>query len=227
LAVDWTRVQAALFDIDGTLIDSNPAHSRAWTQALREHGVDVDETDVRAQIGKGGDKLLPTLAGVEEDSPRGRRIATRKAEIFRGLLPGLRATRGARELLDFLRQRDIRLGIATSASDEEVDALLKQARLDDLIRAGASKDDAGQSKPEPDIVQASLAKLGSAADAAVLIGDTPYDVQSAEAAGVPSVALRCGGFWSDAALGDARAIFDDPAALLAALLNGQSHAHAS
>lgn len=225
-ALDWTQVHAALFDIDGTLIDSNAAHSRAWTQAFHEHGVDVAEAHVRAQIGKGGDKLMPAVAAIDEDSSRGQKIAKRKAQIFNSLLPTLHATPGARELLEFLHRRNVRLGIATSASDEEVAALLKQARLDDLIRAGASKDDAGSSKPAPDIVEASLEKIGSTADESVLIGDTPYDLRSAEGAGVPSIALRCGGFWSDLALREAQAIYDHPAALLAALTNGQSHAHA-
>ena len=221
---DWTHLRAALFDIDGTLIDSNEAHAQAWTEALRDHGLAVSETRVRALIGKGADKLLPEVAGIEADSTRGREIATRKGALFAALLPDLTPTPGARELLEYLKARDLTLGVATSAGDDEVSALLKQAGVDDLFQARASKDDAEASKPDPDIVQASLEKVGAPPSSAVLIGDTPYDIQSAGAAGVASVALRCGGFWPDEALGDARAIYDDPRALLSALKKGDVHA---
>lgn len=215
--INWREVSAALFDVDGTLIDSNAAHAQAWVAALREHGVKVSRTRVRMLIGKGGDKLLPEVAGVDEDSEKGQSIATRKSELFAELLPELRPTPGARELLEFLKSRNLRLGVATSASDEEVSALLKQAGVDDLVKVRASKDDAEESKPEPDIVTASLAKVGVAPGQAFLVGDTPYDIESAASAGVSTIALRCGGFWGDEALGEARAIYDHPRALLEAL----------
>ncbi len=148
---------------------------------------------------------------------RGRLIAGRKAEIFAARLPTLAATAGARALLEFLKSRQIIVGVATSGSDADVNKLLKQAGLDDLVRARATKDDSAQSKPDPDIVHASLRKTGVSAGDAVLIGDTPYDIESAQTAGVRAVALRCGGFWGDEAFANAEAIYDDPRGLLAVL----------
>jgi len=150
--------RAMLFDVDGTLIDSNDAHARAWADALREHGVPADYRRVRPLIGMGGDKLLPAVAEISETSPQGKSIAKRKKEIFDHLLRGVQPTRGARALLTYLREHDIPMVIATSADGSELDALLKQAGLDDLIASKTSKDDAPDSKPDPDIVHAALAR---------------------------------------------------------------------
>jgi HAD superfamily hydrolase (TIGR01509 family) len=204
-----------IFDIDGTLIDSNGAHADAWVQALAEHGITTEPVTVRALIGMGGDKLLPRVAHLEEDSSIGVAIGRRKKQIFMTRLAELRATHGARALLEYLRQTGVDLAIATSAGDADMDALLKQAQVADLVPARASSDDAKESKPDPDIVRAALALVDVGVRTAVLIGDTPYDIEAAERAGIGCVALRCGGFWSDRDLGGAVAIFDDPAELLA------------
>jgi HAD superfamily hydrolase (TIGR01509 family) len=203
-----------LFDVDGTLIDSNGAHAEAWTQALRDHGVDAQLTEIRRLIGMGGDRILPAVAHVSEDSDRGRAITRRKKEIFSALLPRLEPTRGARGLLQFLRDRRIDVVVATSADDREMTALLHRAGVDDLIPERASKDNAAASKPDPDIVRAALAKAGARLRHTALIGDTPYDIEAAERAGIDAIALRCGGFWDDASLQGAIAIFKDPEALL-------------
>jgi len=205
---------SVLFDVDGTLIDSNAAHATAWMRALREHGRRVDITQVRPLIGMGGDKLLPAIADIEEQSPEGRAIARRKKELFEELLPRLRPTPGARALLEYLRHQGTDLVIATSADDQEMKALLAQARLDGLVDKRASKDDAAESKPDPDIVCAALAKARSGPESTVMIGDTPYDIEAAARAGVATIALRCGGHWSDRDLRDALYIFDDPQDLL-------------
>jgi HAD superfamily hydrolase (TIGR01509 family) len=206
---------AVLFDVDGTLIDSNDAHARAWTQALQDHGVDTDVDRVRSLIGMGGDKLLPATAGVSESSDRGQSIARRKTELFDARLLTLRPTRGAHALLHYLRQAGMRLAIASSAGDAELHRLLKQAGLDGLIPTQTTKDDAGESKPDPDIVHAALEKAGALPTRAVLVGDTPYDIEAARRAGVSSIALRCGGYWPDEAFAGALAVYDDPEDLLA------------
>jgi HAD superfamily hydrolase (TIGR01509 family) len=208
------RFETLLFDVDGTLIDSNAAHARAWAQSLSEHGVAADDAQVRRLIGMGGDKLLPAIAHVSEDSTLGQAIAKRKKAIFDGLLPSLRPTSGARALLEYLVERNTNLVIATSADDREVNALLQRAGVDDLIPERASKDDAAESKPDPDIVRAALAKAGARPDRTVLIGDTPYDIEAAARAGIGAIALRCGGYWPDSSLTGALEIFDDPSALL-------------
>lgn len=208
---------AALFDVDGTLIDSNDAHAQAWIGALRDHGIDADMSHVRPLIGMGGDKLLRQIASLEEDSTLGRRITQRKKQIFEQLLPDLLPTAGAQPLLEVLRDRRVTIGVATSADDHELDQLLKQAGVDGLIHQHASKDDAGESKPDPDIVHAALTRTRSRAEETVMIGDTPYDIEAAGRTGVATIALRCGGYWSDSDLRGAMAIFDNPADLLSAL----------
>ena len=140
-----------LFDVDGTLIDSNGAHASAWTQALQRHGFCVRIEDVRRRIGMGGDKLLPAVSGIEEDSEVGKAVVSDKKAIFRSLLPALESTPGARALVEHLTARGMDLVIATSADDKELDALLTQAGVADLFPTRTSKDDANESKPDPDI----------------------------------------------------------------------------
>jgi HAD superfamily hydrolase (TIGR01509 family) len=207
-------VKTLLFDVDGTLIDSNPAHAEAWTRALREHGISTNVDAIRPLIGMGGDKILPAVARVSEDADAGRAITRRKKEIFQMFLPALRPTRGARALLEYLRRQGVELIIASSADDSEVTALLRRAGVDDLIPERTSKDDAGVSKPDPDIVQAALEAARGRPEETLLVGDTPYDIEAAARAGIGALALRCGGFWSDSSLGGALKIFDDPQALL-------------
>lgn len=206
-----------LLDIDGTLVDSNDAHARAWVAALDAHGYVVPYAAVRPLIGKGGDKLLPELTGLDPDSGEAARIGATRAEHFRRReLPHLQATPGARALLERLRALGYTLAVATSATGEEVRALLEQGGVADLIDTAASADDAERSKPDPDIVQAALRRAGRQAAHCVMLGDTPYDVEAATRARVAVVALRCGG-WDTAALGGAAAVYDDPADLLAQL----------
>jgi HAD superfamily hydrolase (TIGR01509 family) len=210
--------KAVLIDVDGTLLDSNDAHAQSWVDVLGRHGHDVSFDKVRSLIGKGGDKLLAEAVGVDEESDEGKRLSDERRALFMGsILATLKPTRGARALLERLRAEGLRLVIATSAAGEELQGLLKQAGVDDLIEETATSSDADDSKPDPDIILAALKKAGVAADEAVMLGDTPYDVESAGRAGVATIALRCGGFWNDDAFAKAAAIHDDPAALLAAL----------
>ena len=201
--------------MDGTLIDSNEAHARSWSEALAAFGRDVPPEQVLPLIGMGGDKLLPDLLGVEADSPTGKNFSELRAKIFReGYVPHLQLTRGAKELVQRLRRERFRLIIATSARTKELNVMLEQVGLDDLIEQKTSASDAESSKPDPDIVEAALAKAKLTADAAIMLGDTPYDVEAARRARVDTVALRCGG-WDTQALSGAVAIYDDPADLLA------------
>lgn len=208
-------LRTILLDIDGTLIDSNDGHARAWVSAFADHGYVVPFEAVRPLIGKGGDKLLPELTGLDPESDEGQRIGASRAEHFRMReLPGLRPTPGARALLEHLRALGLELVVATSAQADEVTALLGQAGVGDLVGMAASADDADASKPEPDIVIAALRKARSQAAHSAMLGDTPYDVEAASRARVPIVALRCGG-WDDDGLRGAAAVYDDPADLLA------------
>ena len=204
------RYTVALLDIDGTIVDSNDAHAHAWVKALSQHGHRVEFHAVRKLIGMGGDKLLKQLAGVDSESVEGRRISAARRSIFSAeFLPTLLPTRGARRMIEWLRQEDVVIVIATSALADEVNGLLKAAGVDDLIDRVASSDDAEESKPDPDIVVAALQKSRRARDCAIMIGDTPYDIESATAAGIPTIAFRTGG-WADDDLAEAMAIFNDP-----------------
>ena len=206
-------LHVVLLDVDGTLIDSNDAHSRAWVGALAQHGYAVAFEQVRPLIGMGGDKLLPALVGLDPESGEATRIAESRGELFRGELSALRPTRGVRDLLVLLKSEGLALVVATSAQEDEVEAILQQAGVADLIEVAASANDAARSKPDPDIVKAALGKSGKSAAHSIMIGDTPYDIEAAGGVRVPAIALRCGGWWDDDALRGAIAIYDDPAAL--------------
>lgn len=203
-----------IFDVDGTLINSNDAHAIAWVKAIAETGRQVEFARVRALIGKGGDKLLPEVTGLSSESPEGKKISKRRQEIFkREHLPQLEPTCGARQLVERLHAEGMKLVVASSAEKGELDDLLKVAGVADLFEATTSSDDAERSKPDPDIVAAALKRARSSAADAIMIGDTPYDLEAAKRAGVDVIALRSGG-WADADLRGAVAIYDDPADLL-------------
>jgi len=210
-----SALRTVLLDIDGTLIDSNDAHARAWVESLRAHGYVVPFEQVRPLIGMGGDKLLPELTGLDPESGEAERLGATRSELFLRELPSLQPTRGARPLLEHLLDVGFELVVATSAKEDEVRALLEQAGVSDLIQLASSADDAERSKPDPDIVQAALRLSGSQAAHSAMLGDTPYDIEAAARARVPAIALRCGGWWDDAALSGATALYDDPADLLA------------
>ena len=205
---------AVLFDIDGTLVDSNDAHAHAWVQALAEAGTRVEFENVRCAIGMGADKLLPGVAGIEANSPLGKRISERRGDIFKtAYLPTLRPFPGAAELVAAIQSLGMKTVAASSARRDELEALLKIAGAGSRADDSASGDDAEGSKPDPDIVHAALEKAGVAAGEALMIGDTPYDIEAASRAGVVTIAFRSGG-WADAALRGAIAIYDGPGHLL-------------
>lgn len=209
------NIRGIILDVDGTLVDSNDAHAHAWVEALNESGYHHSFEEVRRLIGMGGDNLLPTLTGLQSDSSDGKLINDRWREIFEtNYMPDLQAFPQVRPLLERIRADGLQLVVASSAEQNQLKKLLDIAHVQDLIEQETSSDDAENSKPAPDIVQAALKRLGDAPKQTVMLGDTPYDIESAGKAGVPVIALRCGG-WDDAGLAGALAIYDDPADLLA------------
>ncbi|GAB4215563.1 MAG: HAD family hydrolase [Roseiflexaceae bacterium] len=208
-------IQGVLLDVDGTLIDSNDAHARAWVDTLAEFGYQLPFERLRELIGMGGDHLLPETTGLEKDSPQGKAISARRKELFKErYLPQIAAFDQVRELLEHMRGAGMRLVVATSASPEELEGLLERTGAQDLIESSTSSGDAKRSKPDPDIVGAALERLGLPKEAVLMLGDTPYDIQAARGAGIGIVALRCGG-WRDDDLHGALAVYDDPTDLLA------------
>jgi HAD superfamily hydrolase (TIGR01509 family) len=221
---DASAVRGVILDVDGTLLDSNDAHAEAWSDALAEAGYYIDAGRVRPLIGMGGDKVVPALIGLPEDSPTGKRISKRRGEIFRSrFLPRLKPFAGTRELVQRLQGEGRRVVVASSASKNDLNELLERAGVRNIIEGETSKSDVARSKPDPDVVHAALDQLDLPAEAVVMVGDTPYDIEAAARAGVKTIALRCGGGWYDAELQGAAAIYDDPADLLAQLESSPLH----
>ncbi len=205
---------AVLLDVDGTLIDSNDAHARAWVDAFNERGYDVGFERVRRLIGQGGDKLLPNAIAVEADSDLGQSLSQRRTALFMDrYLREIRAFPCTRALLERMHADGLRLVIATSAKEQEMEPLLEIAGVKDLLYRATSSGDADRTKPDPDVVDAALRKAGCSAERAVMLGDTPYDVEAAMRASVAVIALRSGG-WSAADLAGATAIHADGCELL-------------
>lgn len=211
------RYDAVLLDIDGTLVDSNGAHASAWSDAFAMHGRHHPAEQIRPLIGKGGDKLLRELASLDHESGEGKQISDARTEIFRTrYLPAIQPTAGAAAFVAWLVGSRLTVVIATSAKEEEVQALLAICGGQALVPDATTSDDAERSKPDPDILVAALEKSGASPDRAIMIGDTPYDIEAARRTGLATIAFRCGG-WNDAALQGAIAIYDHPGHLLGLL----------
>jgi HAD superfamily hydrolase (TIGR01549 family) len=209
-------LKAVILDVDGTLILSNDAHAQAWVEAFATYGYDVPFDKVRPLIGMGGDKVIPKMVpGLNKEEGDGKAISQKRKELMiEKFAPTLASANGTRELVLHMKEQGLRLVIATSATSEELSLLLKAGKVDDLLDVATTSSDAKDSKPSPDIVQAALKKINMEPNQAVMIGDTPYDIESANKAGVNVIAVRCGGF-DDTQLKDAIAIYDDPGDLLA------------
>jgi HAD superfamily hydrolase (TIGR01509 family) len=208
-------LKGVIFDIDGTLVDSNDAHAKSWVDMFAEAGYDVPFDVVRRLIGMGADKLLPKTIGIRHDSEEGKKLIKRRSEIFREqYLPQLRPLKGSRDLVLRVRSDGLKAIVATSAKDEELKGLLKAAQVQDLMQERATASDAKRSKPDPDIVQAAIEESDTEPEHLVMIGDTPYDIEAATKARVRTIAFRSGG-WTDEGLKGAVEIYDGPADLLA------------
>ena len=210
-------IKAILFDIDGTLIDSNDMHVLAWEEAFAGIGADFDRGSIHDQIGKGTDMLVPALlphldAAARED------LGDAHSAIFKEkFLDEAKPFPGAHDLLAHARAQGQRVVLASSASASELDHYLDLLSARDLVEASTSGDDVARTKPAPDIFATAMAKLsGVGADEAIVVGDTPYDMEAAAKCGLAAVAVRSGKFSDDALRGvGAVAIYDDAAALLA------------
>jgi HAD superfamily hydrolase (TIGR01509 family) len=211
------KIKGVILDVDGTLVDSNDAHIRSWLEALSRHGYNCTYEEIRRLIGMGSDNLLPTAIDVEKDTPEGKRLSDTWSEVFeRDYLPNIKAFPRTRDLLLALKARGLKLVVASSAQEDMLDKLLDIAGVKDLLEESTSADDAENSKPDPDIVEAALGKIGLGPNEVLMLGDTPYDIQAARKLGIGTIGLRCGG-WDDKGLQGAVAVYDDPADLLARL----------
>lgn len=211
-------IDAVIFDIDGTLVDSVDLHAESWRVAFKKFGKAVAFSDVRRQIGKGSDQLLPVFFSSEDLARFGKELEEYRSALYKKeYLPRVRAFPKVRELFERIRQDGRRIVLASSAKGDELKTYKQIARIDDLIRAETSSDDAEKSKPHPDIFDAALAELGKVpCNKVMVVGDTPYDAQAAATANLSTIGLLCGG-WSEKDLRGAGciAIYRDPAELLA------------
>ncbi len=209
---------AVIFDVDGTLIDSVDLHAHAWQDAFREFGHEIAFDKLRGQIGKGGDQLLPVFLSKEEVDATGKALNERRSEIFKErYLPQIKPFPMVRELLEHIRADGKQIALASSAKEDELEAYKKAAHIEDLLQAQTSTDDAEKSKPNPDIFQAAMQRLGDADPAqVVVVGDTPYDAEAAGKAGLRTIGVLCGGWPADALKrAGCIATYRDPADLLA------------
>ena len=184
-------IEAAIFDIDGTLIDSVEGHAQAWETAFKEFGFDVELEAVRRQIGKGSDQLLPTLLKPDEIERAGGAIDARQGEVFKlRHLEGVRAFAGVRDLFERLRDDGVKRVLGSSGKPEDVETAEAIADIADLVDVMATSEDVHRSKPSPDIVQAALQAIAPTSPArCVFIGDTPWDAEAARRAGVMAIGL--------------------------------------
>jgi HAD superfamily hydrolase (TIGR01549 family) len=210
-------IHLAIFDIDGTIVDSVDLHARAWQQAFAEFGKEVSFTSIRKQIGKGSDQLLPVFFSPRELNQFGEELDQFRGELFkREYLPQVKAFPKVRELFLRIKGEDKLIALASSAKQDEVDVYKSIAKIEDLVETETSSGDVEKSKPHPDVFEAVLARFRSINKNEVLVvGDTPYDAQAAGKLRLPTIGLLCGG-WSTSQLEQAGccAVYGDPAALL-------------
>jgi HAD superfamily hydrolase (TIGR01549 family) len=211
-------IQAVIFDIDGTLVDSVDLHARAWQDAFRHFGRDIPYDQIRSQIGKGGDQLKPVFLTLQELDQFGKALDEYRSERFeQEYFDQVRAFPRVRDLFERIKGDGKRIALATSARPEELKRLKQIAQISDLVETETSSGDVEKSKPHPDVFEAAMAGLGDLDPADVLVvGDSPYDAEAAGKAGLRTIGVLCGGFApDDLRQGGCIALYADPADLLA------------
>jgi len=183
---------AAILDIDGTLVDTNYEHTIAWYQAFRQHEVLLPLWRIHRHIGMGGDQLVEALAGKEVDEDRGDDIRAAEGALYLAMIEMTEPLEGARGLIEDLKGEGRQVVLASSAKAKEVDHYLDLLDARELVDSWTTSADVEATKPEPDLVLAALEKLGTRE--AVMVGDTPWDVEAARSAGVDTIAVLTGGF---------------------------------
>ena len=206
----------AIFDVDGTLVDTNYQHALAWFRAFRRYEITRPLWRIHRGIGMGGDTFVPQIAGEDVERQHGDALRDAWTEEFDALIGEIQPFDGTQSLLQEVKDRGFRLVLASSGKTKHVEAFLDLFDGRELAEAWTTSDDAEHSKPEPDIVQTALAKVDGANG--VMIGDSVYDCMAAGKLGIPTIAVRTGGF-STEELTEAGAaqVFDSLGELQAAL----------
>jgi HAD superfamily hydrolase (TIGR01549 family) len=210
-------IRAAIFDLDGTLVDSNELHVQAWQETFRHFGKEIPVKRLREQIGKGGDQYLPVFLNEQEMREFGKEVDAYRGDIFKKkYLSQVRPFPRVRELFERLRDQNKKIALASSGKEDEVEHYKQLLGIEKLVDSMTTADQVAHSKPKSDVFIAALRTLGNLQPQdAIAIGDTPYDVEAAKKIELPIIGVRCGGF-SETVLRDegAIAIFRDPADLL-------------
>ncbi len=189
-------VKALLCDLDGTLVESNWLHAEAWQVSFREMGIELELEEVRRQIGKGGEELVPVFVPWWKRKHIQEPLEAYRKFVFQtDYLARVKPIPRVREFLLRLKKADIRLSLASSASKEDLLVYKKIGQMEDLIEEESSADDAERSKPHPDIFQATLKRLGLKPKDVLALGDTPYDAEAAGKANIWTIGVTTGG-WS-------------------------------
>jgi HAD superfamily hydrolase (TIGR01549 family) len=189
----------AIFDVDGTLVDTNYQHALAWFRAFRRFDITRPLWRIHRGIGMGGDTFVPEVGGVEVEEAHGDALRDAWVEEFDEMIDEIQPFEGAHELLREVKDRGFRLVLASSGKTKHVDRFLDLIHGKDLADAYTTSEDAETSKPAPDIVKVALAKVEGASG--VMVGDSVYDIQSAGKLDIPTIALRTGGFGADELIG--------------------------
>lgn len=209
------KIKGVLFDVDGTLVDTTFLHAVCWAEALRQHGHQVSSIVTHRAIGMSSDKLLEHALGKDRDTDADDEITDAHLTLYKQWWGRLNPLPGAAELLRACHERGLQVVLASSAKDEELDALRSVVDADDAVDEATSSSDADEGKPEPDIVLVALKKSGLQPDEVIFVGDAVWDGYATQKAGVRFVALACGGT-PEADLRDAGAVevWRDPQDLL-------------
>lgn len=209
--------KAAIFDLDGTLLDSVDLHALAWHEAMVRFGHEVSFEQARSQIGKGGDKLIPVFLSADEQRDHGKQLEKWRGERFKSeYLPLIRPFSAVPDLLRRVRDAGLYVAIASSAKRAELDKYLEIAEITDLVEISTSSEDVEESKPALDVFEIVLNKLGIEGTDAVAIGDTPYDASAAGKAKIATIGVLCGGFTEESLRrAGCVEVYPGPAALLA------------
>ena len=187
----------AILDIDGTLVDTNYHHAIAWYRAFRQHKIVLPLWRIHRHIGMGGDQMIAALTDERTEQEQGDDIRAAEKALYFQLIDEVETMEGSRELIERLKRSGHTVVLASSAKQDEVDHYLDLLDARELADAWTSSADVEATKPEPDLVKSALEKAGGRDGQAVMIGDTPWDIEAAKRADVPTLAVLTGGFGVD------------------------------